>query len=129
RGGRGETSRPSVATAAVAAVQPLTPAGGVPVAALLLTAPPVGPAHDVRQPRADLLVASWTTVGALGVGTGEGAHPPFTVRPLLDPVHPLGEAGDGPGRGRGHTTPPSAARPFEGVFATDSAWAHVLRPC
>src|SRR5690606_17999514 len=100
----------SVAAAAGAAVQSLAPAHLVPVAALLLAAPPGGPGDQVRGAAPDLLVAAGTAV-VLGVaGAGERAYLPLAVGPLLDPVGAARE-GDGtgalpaPGAARAHAGP------------------------
>ena len=91
---RSSSSRNSSSLGARAAAQPVLPAGGMPVPALVqghAAGHPgtVGrPGHDVRGARRDLLVAAGAAVGLGGRRSGHPADHPVAVWPRLDALGP-----------------------------------------
>src|SRR5690606_36572867 len=83
----GHAARRSVPPAQRAPVDPVAPAGGVPVPPLLGAARPVRPAHHVRHAGPDLLLAAGAPVHPVG-GPGHMAHDPLPIRRVLFPVDP-----------------------------------------
>src|SRR4051794_6808498 len=66
------------------AIQPMFPAGAMPVAPVLRATTLGRPRDDVPDPRRDLLITSGAAVGLRG--TGGGPYDPVAVGPFFDPL-------------------------------------------